>query len=98
MRYDDATAAEIMTIAGNQALLGSEPFYAVPLYPFEMEFGSGSMDTDQFALTIAFADIVRLSLTEGESGSVISYNGSDYRVLNIEDDDSGFATLHLGGA
>ncbi|HEB51575.1 MAG TPA: hypothetical protein ENI89_13290 [Desulfobulbus sp.] len=86
-------AVGVTAVAGTAGeMLVSPPEYGDP----ETVYAAGGLETVNPVCQAAREDLERLGVVDGESGTVLTIEGQDYRVLAMRPSSSGFVLLELG--
>ena len=80
------------TLPGGQTLLVAPAEYPEP----QVMYSGGDVVSVNPYAHAAKEDIASLGITGGESGTVLTIDGQDFRVLSIKTGSSGFVDLELG--
>ena len=98
--FDAADRQAMLEAVGVLAELtvGGDTFYVKPprYADPQMAFTGTDVESVNPFCTAAKEDVARLNIVAGESGTVITLLGRDYRVLSIEPANNGFYAIELG--
>ena len=95
MKFSAADTAAMLEALGETAPVISGSLQVVFQAPAQVLDGLGGLLVTDPTATASSAELAALEIEAGEFGSEITIDGTDYKILAITPDGSGFSTVTL---